>query len=345
MTDHLPSGEGFNRFTVLDLDRTGNFVFPDSVTPVPQDEVSDFLRGQLIVPKNVTDIFVWVHGWQHVRESAYKTAARLFAAIESLYTEQSKMYQHLEGFRAMYVAIRWPSKSAHSPRGYFRIRNRAHGMTTHGYAEFALSHLLGYLDEERERPKRGPDTLMAASGQYLHCIGHSFGGRFLAEAIAAAPAPQPPTLRLLHRNERFEYTIDNLVVFQMAARRTVFADQFKDLLDTGPLQGPVCLTFSRADRANCSWHRFTESGACAVGCRGATKPSDRVRTTLLRSSNDTYKEYELSYPIVNIDASWLYRKGRFTRPEGAHSDFWYRESIHLILTLVDYARPLNETDG
>lgn len=339
MDDRLPSGEGFDRFTVLDLDGAGHFVFPDSQRQVPEDEVSDFLRGQLIVPNNVTDIFVWVHGWQHTQRSAYKTAARLFSSIETIYNEQFEMYPHLHDFRAMFIAVRWPSRSAPSPRGYFRIRDRAHRMTTHGYAEFTLSHLLGYLDEERERPKMGPDTLMAAGGQYLHCIGHSFGGRFLAEAIAAAPAPQPPTLPLLPLNERFEYTIDNLIVFQMAARRTVFADKFNALLENGPLQGPVCLTFSRADRANCSWHRFTESGACAIGCQGATQPRNRIRTTSLRPSDETYEKHELSSDVVNVDAGWRYRKGRFTRPEGSHSDFWYRESIHLVLTLVNYARP------
>ncbi len=47
---------------------------------------------------------------------------------------------------------------------------------------------------------------------------------------------------------------------------------------------------------------------------------------------------ELAHPIVNIDAGWAYRKSPLLAPQGAHSDFFYEESIHLLLTLAGSAR-------
>ncbi|MEV6341344.1 hypothetical protein AB0M12_42320 [Nocardia vinacea] len=41
---------------------------------------------------------------------------------------------------------------------------------------------------------------------------------------------------------------------------------------------------------------------------------------------------------MNVDATWRYRRGRFWRPEGAHSDIWHPESAHLLLALAELAR-------
>jgi len=52
-----------------------------------------------------------------------------------------------------------------------------------------------------------------------------------------------------------------------------------------------------------------------------------------------YNPNELDHPLLNIDASWLYQRSQ-ALPQGAHSDFWYPESIHLLLTLAAQARNL-----
>lgn len=141
--------------------------------------------------------------------------------------------------------------------------------------------------------------------------------------------PLPP------RDPNYPYTVDNLLVFQMAARPDVFAHEFAAVLDDAPIHGPVTLTFSEADRANCVWHRLTEN-VPGIGCHGATTPS--AHSITLRPVEQAYPVDELDYSLINIDASWLYRRGRRMFPQGAHSDFWYPESIHLLLTLADRTR-------
>ena len=211
-------------------------------------------------------------------------------------------------------------------------------MTTKGYAEYSLAELLGYLDDQREAPSPATGTLQTAAGQYLHCVGHSFGGRFLAEAISAAATPSPRTLALLPPNEKFEFTVDNFLVFQMAAPPGIFTSHLRTLLTDAPLQGPVCLTFSTADRATCRWHRLAE-GEPGIGGRGACAETGQVTTTCLRDVSEDYQPAELTARIVNIDASWRYRACRWLNPAGAHSDFQHEESYHLLLTLMDFARP------
>jgi hypothetical protein len=291
------------------------------------------------VAADTTDIVVWVHGWQNTRERAESSAARLFACIERLYAAQPDMYPGLKVFHPMFVAVRWPSVSNPFPWGYRKIRNRAHRMTTQGYAHFALAELLGYLDARRTPPPLRSGTLRTGTGQYLHCVGHSFGGRFLGEAVNAAPEPVKGKLPLLPTNPHHRFTVDSMLIFQMAARRDVFTKSFRPLVETGPLQGPICLTYTPADRACALWHPLAEAGRRAVGAAGALGPADKVRDTRLLAVDERYPHSDLASPIVNVDASRRYRRGRFTRPEGAHSDFWYPESIHLLLTLADYARP------
>ncbi|WP_406730078.1 hypothetical protein [Streptomyces sp. NBC_01794] len=49
-----------------------------------------------------------------------------------------------------------------------------------------LASILGYFNEHRTLPEPSPDVFRSSFGQYLHCIGHSFGGRFLTHAIDQA---------------------------------------------------------------------------------------------------------------------------------------------------------------
>jgi hypothetical protein len=122
----------------------------------------------------------------------------------------------------------------------------------------------------------------------------------------------------------------------MAAGPNIFSGRLRFLLDNSPLQGPICLTFSKADRANCYWHRIAE-GCRGIGCRGSAAPEDLIQTIQLRPAGEDYTNEELRARILNVDAGWRY-KGSALSPQGAHSDLWYEESIHLLLTLVNYAR-------
>jgi hypothetical protein len=327
-----------DRLTVLELDQDGCFVDSDSGQRVEPVAVKAFLHNTLAVREGVTDIFVWVHGWQNDCQAAVRAADRLFGGIERRYAQNRDRYPQIRSLTGQYLVICWPSRSSILPSGYKKIRARSHAMTTNGYAEYSLAELLGYLDDQREPPSPATGTLQTAGGQYLHCIGHSFGGRFLAEAISAAATPSPRTLALLPPNEQFEFTVDNFLVFQMAARPDIFTSQLSALLTDAPLQGPVCLTFSSADRATCRWHRLAE-GEPGIGCHGACAEAGEIITTRLRNVSDDYQPAELTARIVNIDASWRYRAGRWLNPAGAHSDFQHEESYHLLLSLMNFARP------
>lgn len=333
----LPHRVDFTRYTVLDLNDQGRLVDPATRRSVSDEQVAHFLERILGIDDDVSDIFVWVHGWRTDRRSATTAAARLFHGIEAVYGAQPARYPRIRDFKGAYIAVCWPSRSSPLPWGYAKIRDRAHAMTECGYAAHFLAALLGYLDEQRHGPGVAPGTLRTATGQYLHCVGHSFGGRFLAQAIAAAATPRPPTLPLLERPEAFRFTVDNFLAFQMAAEPGIFSQRLEPLLRREvPLQGPICLTYSSVDWANCLWHRFGE-GCRGVGCRGAKAPPEYLKTVSLRPLESDYSTAELSARVVNVDASWLYRQP-LVSPQGAHSDFWYEESMHLLLTLVNFAR-------
>jgi esterase/lipase superfamily enzyme len=329
-------GATFTDFTVLDLDEHGNFTDPHTRRPIPLDKIPAFLGRFLTLPSEITDIVIFVHGWNNTPTHAAASAARLFNGIEMGLAQVDRHYPELADYRGYYIAIRWPSQSNPMPAGYRRIRDRAHAMTTHGHAEYVLAALLGYLNLIRDQPTAGPPTLRARSGQYLHLVGHSFGGRFLGEAIKEAANPQgPPILPLPPPNPHYPYTVDNLLIFQMAAHPDIFTRELAAVLNNSPIHGPVTLTFSNADRANCIWHRFTEQ-APGIGCNGATSPP--AHSTALRRVGKDYPHGELNHPLINVDASWLYQRGRWLLPQGAHSDYWYPESVHLLLTLAAHAR-------
>jgi hypothetical protein len=326
------------RVTVLELDQGGSIIDPESRKPIKPAALPSFLRNALAVRQGVTDIFVWAHGWRNDQQTAIRAANQLFGGIERRYAQHKDRYQQIRSFKGQHIVICWPSHSSVLPSGYAKIRERSHQMTTQGYAEYSLAQLLGYLDHQRVTPSRAPGSLQTHGGQYLHCIGHSFGGRFLAQAINAAATPSPPTLALLPPNQKFAFTVDSFLVFQMAARLDIFTTQLRSVLIDAPLQGPICLTFSSADRATCRWHRLAE-GTPGIGCHGATAAPGDVITTRLHPVSQDYRKAELMARIVNIDASWRYRRGRLLNPSGAHSDIQHEESYHLLLTLVNFARP------
>jgi hypothetical protein len=309
------------------LDADGN--------PIESRQVRASLSGQLRFPASVTDIFVFVHGWRTSAASAQSSFARLFGAINSRRDRWAAIPGAEGPFAPWFVGVQWPSSSAPTPGGYRRIRDRAHHLSAEGHASYVISQLLGYLDAHRRAPTRGPERLRSATGQYLHCIGHSFGGRFLGEAIQRAADPGPETLAWSHRSRR-PFGVDTYLAFQMAAPPSIFADRFAGILTDGPVHGPIVLTFSRHDYANAVWHLAMERVA-GIGAIGSSTPDGMVSTIALREPRDPYSPNDFATPVVNVDASRVFTIPRWS-VTGAHSDFWRSHSIHLIMSLSALAR-------
>jgi hypothetical protein len=318
---------------LVDLDANGDLT--DRGKAVPPAALPGFLAERLDVPEAATDIVVFVHGWQNSRRTAEKRGSRFFSLLEATYRAQRERYPAIGAWSGHYVIVRWPSTSGPFLGGYRRIRDRAHAMTATGRAAEVLAQLLGYLNEARRLPA-GPPTLRTSAGQYLHCVGHSFGGRFVVEAVQAA-ADRPAVLGWGRADPRYPYTVDTLLVFQMAASPDIFAGRFQPILHSAPINGPVVLTRSTADRATGLWHRLAE-GTRGIGYAGARTPAEHIGHLDLRAPAIPYRHDELDHRIVNIDAGAVYRRGRWWNPAGAHSDIWYPESAHLLLSLADLAR-------
>ena len=328
------SGDGI---TTIDLNESGMLIESDSGRAIPAEAVAPSLNRMIEVSSDITDIFIFVHGWRNSRERASRDVARLAGLLSEQFMRRKHLYPSLGGFRPMFILIRWPSMSNPFPGGYRQIRERAHAMTTHGYADFVIAHVLGYLNSVRELPSDRPPTLRTNKGQYLHCIGHSFGGRFLCEAVMAAADPTAPTLAWPWRSSDYPYTVDTLLVFQMATRPDDFAYRYASLLETAPISGPIVLTFSRGDRALKLWHRFAE-GSRGLGALGANAPQEAIQSVRLPRMDERLIIQSDKGRIVNVDSTWRFKRGRFFYAAGAHSDIWYLESANLVLSLVDAAR-------
>ncbi|QXJ21313.1 hypothetical protein AGRA3207_002152 [Actinomadura graeca] len=323
---------------LLDLDERGSLLDPATGAPVGAAAVPDALHRLLRVPREATDIVVFVHGWRTSRKKAERKARRFFGDVLAHWETTGDRYPALPAYRPYNVIVRWPSMSPWGRRGYERIRDRAHAMTTRGEAAAVIAQLLGYLNRNRRPPGRGPARLRTAAGQYLHCAGHSFGGRFLCQAIQEAADPRrPPTLDWPWRDAAYPYTVDSLLVFQMAARPDCFATIFPRLLGDAPINCPIVLTRSDSDRAAGLWHRRAE-GVAGIGSVGADAPPGRIGSIRLHRLDEDYGRSELESRIVNVDASWRYRGGSWPSFTGAHSAFWHAESMHLFLSLVALAR-------
>jgi hypothetical protein len=289
----------------------------------------------LRVPVSATDIFVFVHGWRTAEHTAQASFARYFGALWNRTNQWDNLPGATGRFVPWFVGVQWPSTSAPTPSGYRRIRDRAHQVSTQGHAAMVIGQLLGYLDETRTAPNRGPDQLLNATGQYLHCVGHSFGGRFLGEAIRWAARRQPDTLSWDHRS-RQPFGVDTYLAFQMAAQPDIFDTRLAGILSDGTVHGRIVLTYSRHDYANAVWHRLME-GVPGIGAVGASSPAGLVSTIGLRATGDPYQREDFRTPIVNIDASSTFTRSRLS-VTGAHSDYWHTQAIHLTLNLAALAR-------
>ncbi|MBT2382469.1 alpha/beta hydrolase [Streptomyces sp. ISL-11] len=303
--------------------------------------MKDVLEEHLALDEDTTDIFLYVHGWRTTPEKAEDAAMRLFRMVEDLQRGRPDHYPRIAEFRPRYLCVRWPAKSPPTTAGYRAVRERAAAMSHDGQAAHVLACLLGYFNDHREFPAPGPDVMRSAGGQYLHCVGHSFGGRFLSHAIMEAssrPAEGPDTLSWPWSSETYPWTVDSLTVFQMAAPSDAFAHPpFSGLLSDNVLNAPIALTFSPRDRALGLWHRQTENGKNGIGHHGATDPSEHLHTMPLHVPSVPYAFPDPPARILNVDATEIYRESGL-RVEGAHSDFFHPESAHLLLTLADHAR-------
>lgn len=315
---------------VLDLDTDGNPLDPATDRPVA--DVRGFLSRHLEVPDSATDIVVFVHGWQNTRPRALDRAQRFVDLVTGTY--DATRYPGLGAWNSHYVVVRWPSASNPFLHGYRRIRDRAHLMSTTGRAPDVLAHLLGYLNTHRERPR---GTLRTKAGQYLHLVGHSFGCRFIAEAIQWAADSRPDVLGWDRADPRYPYAADTLLLLQMAHPHDLIAQRFPRLVHDAPINGPAVFTHSRADRALGLWHRLAE-GRPGIGHLGVTQPAEHITSTKLRPIADTYAAEDFPTALVNIDANLHFRRGRFLNPAGAHADVLHPESAHLLLSLAELAR-------
>lgn len=320
---------------LVDLDPNGRLL--ESTTrgprPVPTDRLLDHFAEELTPPGWATDLLVYVHGWQTSPESALSAVHRLLGLAAQQYDHRSDLYPALRPWRPWTVLIRWPSRSLPSLGGYRRVRDRAHAMSTTGHASRVIGQLLGYLDVSRSDPA-APAVLANRDGQYLHLIGHSFGCRFLCEAVQWA-ADEPPTLGWsTPQPPGRPFTVDSMLLLQMAAARDAFAATFT-ALGKAPLRGPVTATYSQHDRATGFWHLRAEKRA-GIGYAGIGTAPAPVSAIRMQGTGDTYPIDDLDHRFVSVDASDVFVQGN--GPAGAHSDHLRPETAHLLLSLANHSR-------
>ncbi|MET9507724.1 hypothetical protein ABZX62_04450 [Streptomyces flavidovirens] len=319
----------------LDLDEVGWLLTGGS--PVPAPRLHDHFSELLKPPSRTTDIIVYAHGWQTKPEAAYRAADRLMALAEEQYAQRSNLYPHLTAtnFAPWMVLIRWPSRSAPFLAGYRRIRNRAHTMGITGYAPRIIGQLLGYLDDNRVDPAAAP-VLANRDGQFLHLVGHSFGCRLLCEAVQWASGHQHgDTLGWSHPGAPGRpFTVDSMLLLQMAAPRDAFSTTFTALSDA-PLRGPIVATYAQRDWATGLWHRIAEQQA-GIGNQGLGTAPEPVSNISMLPPDSAYPHAALDHWFVSVDSSRVFVKGK--GPAGAHSDYLRPESAHLMLSLADYSR-------
>ncbi|MGW0334612.1 hypothetical protein ACWD0J_22545 [Streptomyces sp. NPDC003011] len=318
----------------VDLDENGwlTRTTATGALPVPAARLDAHLAEQLTPPRWATDIVVYVHGWQTAPESALAAVRRLLALTSTRYDPVT--YPGLAPWRPWTVLVRWPSRSLPSLGGYRRIRDRAHAMSTRGHAARVIGRLLGYLDAHRGDPA-APPVLANHAGQYLHLVGHSFGCRLLCEAVQWAADEEPVTLGWSTPGPPGRpFTVDSMLLLQMAAPRDAFATTFTALAGA-PLRGPVVATYSRHDRATGFWHLRAERRA-GIGYAGIGTAPAPVSAIRMLPPAQPYPRAALDHRFVSVDASDVFVRGR--GPAGAHSDHLRAESAHLLLSLAGHCR-------
>lgn len=316
---------------VLDLNAKGQLLYPGGGVVAPE-AIDGYLHRRARPPDGTSDIFLYVHGWRTSPAKAQTNGRALLGLLKSVYQTYQHLYSPMKDFRPFVVVVRWMSFSRVTRHGFRLTRDRAHLMSAEGRASDIVSRLLGYLDSSRNR-SMASSGLVNKYGQYVHCLGHSFGGRFVCEAISRA---RRQTLGWSWASPH-PFEVDSVLLFQMAAPIDVFERRFVGLLHQAPFNGPLVLTFSKFDTALTTWHRLAGDGR-AVGAIGAFGEPDAVSEIRLRECGDRYSPGDFTTRIVNVDATWRFRKGFLTRVEGAHSSYLVRESVHLALSLAALSR-------
>ncbi|MEU6051326.1 hypothetical protein AB0M94_17630 [Streptomyces xanthochromogenes] len=315
----------------VDLDESGRVL--DGGHPVPVHRLDDHFAEALRPPPGTTDIVLYVHGWQTGPEAAERAAGRLLALVAEQYRRHPDLYPALAPWAPWPVLVRWPSRSGPLRGGYRRIRDRAHALSgADGHAGRVIGSLLGYLDAGRGDP-RSP-VLAGRDGQYLHLVGHSFGCRVLCEAVQWA-AQEPGTLGWSRPGPtHLPFTVDSMLLLQMAAPRDAFAETFTALAEA-PLRGPLVATYTQRDWATGFWHRVAERRA-GIGSQGIGTAPQPVSAIRMLAPDTPYPPSALDHWFVSVDAGAVFVNGR--GPAGAHSDHLRPESAHLLLSLAGHSR-------
>lgn len=320
----------------LRLNEHGQYI-DDGVVILPE-QLKEYLSKKIFLPKDCTDIFVFVHGWRESEASGTKLSQDFFEKIVTTQRDFGQNYGRIGHFLPFFLTITWPSQG-----NYFKIRKRTRQVTELGEAEFFLAFLLDTIGEMRS------SKLQSASGAWIHCLGHSFGGRFLSHAITASHDPSPSTIGLIRQylqNSKlsgiaetpFEFNVDSFIVFQMAASRSRFQRILTRLIDgRSPLRGPIVLTHARKDSALGFYHRLAELSP-GIGFAGATQPSKHISNIEMKPLEDQYVDSDFGTRIVNVDANRVFRKSAGFLRGGVHSDIVYSESAHLILSVANFVR-------
>jgi hypothetical protein len=325
---------------LLDINADGHLLQPDGRATVPHESVPQYLEQHLRLREETTDIFLYVHGWRTSADAAITNARKLFTLVDSLMAQQPHSYARIRDFQPQYVCVRWPSADKWLPLDYETVRDRTESMSHDGHVPRLLGSVLGYFNDHREPPETNPDVLTGAYGQYLHCIGHSFGSRFLLHAILQATARLaaggPDTLAWNWEDSAYPWTLDSLTLFQAALPADSFSQPpYSDMLTHNVLNAPVVMTYSPSDTALGFYHERSEKQV-ALGYLGATAPAQHIERLAI---NDIQTPYELpkNKRLLNVDASQLFVRGNRLLG-GAHSDFYRPEAAHLLLSLAQAAR-------
>lgn len=151
-----------------------------------------------------------------------------------------------------------------------------------GHAPYVIGHLPGYLDGGRGDPK-APAVLAGRTGQFLHLMGHSFGGRFLCEAVQRAAEPPSVLGWSTPHDPRGPFTADSMLIFQMAAPRDAFTTHFETSSPRTTAPGAPCAARSPLPAPAGTARRAT--GTCApsrppgIGRSGASAAPVELSST------------------------------------------------------------------
>ncbi|GGZ18339.1 hypothetical protein GCM10010387_08520 [Streptomyces inusitatus] len=321
----------------VDLDETGWLLDTEGGSPVPADRLDEHFARELTPPSWATDILVYAHGWQTSPKAAAEAARRLTTLAEEGYAARPALYPALgDRFAPWTVVVRWPSRSGPLRRGYRMIRSRAHALSADGgHAPRVIGQLLDGLNERRADPSAAR-VLANRAGQYVHLVGHSFGCRVLCEAVQWAAGDRPGQTLGWSRPAPAgrPFTVDSMLLLQMAAPRNAFETMFAALADA-PLHGPVVATHSRRDWATGLWHKLADQRR-GIGSRGIGRAPEPVSAIRMLPPDEPYPKRSLDHWFVSVDAGEVFTAG--WGPSGAHSDHLHPETAHLLLSLANHSR-------